>query len=505
VSRLVRASEELPTLLAAIAQTISASLGYETVVINLYRPAWNDFEVTTVHGSDAARDMLLGQLRTISEWESLLTDQFERRRAYVIPAGAYDWSQAGARYTPDEVISDDEEAWHPEDALFLPMRHTSGHLLGIISVDQPSSRKRPSDEELDVLVSVADHAAFAVQAAQEASEAERHRLALEQLLRVSSQLTAEAGADDILRAVCTAIRDALGFQNVLALLVDSYGWLDPRASVGWTLDGPVSRPIRLDDASPLIDSEFEIEGCYLIPNEEAEKRISREPFVSVSQHNGDGPWAWNRHWLMVPLRDGEGETIGMITVDEPEDSLLPSSEKLQALRIFANQAATAIRAAKNVKELRFLADHDPLTRLLNRRAFFYRLYGEVARATRYNRSFGLVLCDLDDFKELNDRYGHPAGDEALQRFARTLQAAVRKGDDAFRIGCDEFALVLAEAHEDDAREVVARIAAKTTGLRATFGVASCPEHAADAQVLFRLADEALYEAKRSGSGVQFVA
>src|SRR4051812_40540069 len=91
VSRLVRASEELPTLLAAIAETISASLGYETVVINLYRPAWNDFQVTTVHGSDAARDLLLGQLRTIGEWESLLTERFERRRAYVVQAGAYDW------------------------------------------------------------------------------------------------------------------------------------------------------------------------------------------------------------------------------------------------------------------------------------------------------------------------------------------------------------------------------------------------------------------------------
>jgi diguanylate cyclase (GGDEF)-like protein len=504
VSRLVRASEELPGLLDAIARTIAESLGYKTVVINLYRPAWNDFRVTTVHGSEAAREALLGQVRMISEWESLLTEQFERRGAYDVPAGAYDWSKAGPNYTPDAIAVDDEGAWHPEDALFLPMRHTSGHLLGIVSVDEPASRRRPSDEELDVLVSVADHAAFAVQAAQESAESARHRLALEQLLRVSSQLTAEAGADDILRAVCTAVREALGFQNVLALLVDSYGWLDPRAAVGWTLDGPVSRPIRLADTAPLLDPDFEIEGCYLVPNEEAEKRISREPFVYESQHNGDGPWAWNRHWLVVPLRDGEGETIGMITVDEPEDFLLPANEKLQALRIFANQAATAIMAAKNVKELRFLADHDPLTRLLNRRAFVDRLDGEVARATRYGRSFGLVLCDLDDFKELNDRYGHPAGDEALQRFARTLQAAVRKGDDAFRIGGDEFALVLAEAHEDDAREVVARIAAKTTGLRASFGVASCPGHAGDAQVLFRLADEALYEAKRSGSGVQFV-
>ncbi len=505
VSRLVRASEELPTLLDAIAQTISKTLGYETVVINLYRPAWNDFEVTTVHGSAAAREALLGAVRTIQEWESLLCARFERRGAFVVPAGAYDWSKAGRNYTPDAIAADHDDAWHPEDALFLPMRHMRGHLLGIISVDEPTSRRRPSDEELDVLVSVADHAAYAVQAAQEAADAERHRLALEQLLRVSSQLTAHVGADDILRATCSAVRDALGFGNVLAMLVDSYGWLDPRAAVGWTLDGPVSRPIRLSDITPLLDREFEIEGCYLLTNDDAEERVSRENIVYASQRNGHGPWAWNRHWLLVPLKDGDGDVIGLITVDEPDDRMLPPSEKLQALRIFANQAAAAILAAKNVRELRFLADHDPLTRLLNRRAFVDRLDGEVARAIRYDRSFGLVLCDLDDFKLLNDQYGHPAGDEALQRFARTLQGALRRGDDAFRIGGDEFAMVLAEAHEDDAREVVARVAAKSSGLRASFGVASCPDHAADAQILFRLADEALYEAKRSGSGVEFVA
>src|SRR5258708_17785697 len=100
------------------------------------------------------------------------------------------------------------------------MRHTDGHLLGILSVDEPASRRRPTDEELDVLVSLADHAALAVQGAQESAEAARHRLALEQLLEVSSRLTAEPVADEILRDVCRGVRDALGFQHVAAQLLD---------------------------------------------------------------------------------------------------------------------------------------------------------------------------------------------------------------------------------------------------------------------------------------------
>ena len=178
--------------------------------------------------------------------------------------------------------------------------------------------------------------------------------------------------------------------------------------------------------------------------------------------------------------------------------------KLQALRIFANQAAAAIVSAERVRELSFLADHDPLTRLLNRRAFVERLEAEVARAVRYERQFGLVVCDLDGFKSVNDRLGHAAGDDALQMFARTIEKALRKSDNAFRVGGDEFALLLAEATEDDAREVIDRIRDKMDGMRASFGVASCPADASDSQTLFRLADEALYHAKRSGTGLQFV-
>ena len=422
-------------------------------------------------------------------------------------AGEFDWSSLDDQsvYVPDREAGSGVNAWHPLDALFVPMRHHDGHLLGILSVDEPVSRLRPTDDELDVLVALADHAAIAVQSAQEAADAARHRLALEQLLRVSTGLTAHTSADAIMERVCVGVRDALGFQNVLVLLVDpATARVSAGAAVGWNRESVVTTPIFLSDIEPLLDPAFEIEGCFLVPNEEAARRISPEKVGYRSKMNGSGPHAWNRHWLLVPLRDADEAVIGVLSADEPEDRLLPSSERLQALRIFANQAAAAIVSAERVHELSFLADHDPLTRLLNRRAFVDRLEAEVERAKRYGRGFSLVLCDLDGFKAVNDQRGHQAGDAALQGFARTIEVALRKTDSAFRIGGDEFALLLAEASEHDARQVISRIRDKLEGMPASFGVASCPEDAADAQTLFRLGDEALYRAKRSGTGLQFV-
>jgi len=513
VTRLLRAQEELPELLGAIARLIGESLGYGTVAINVYRPEWDDFCVSTVHGGEQARETLLGRVRSGADWDLLLAPQFLRRGAYVLPAGVVDWSRMGASYIPDRERAAGDDAWDPEDALFLPLRHQDGHLLGIISVDEPATGCRPTDEELDVLVAVADHAALALQASREAAEAVRHRRALEELLAVSSRLAGEPGVDEILRQVCAAIRDALGFRNVCAALVEpETGRLVPHAAAGWSLSElPLSGPIFLEDVASLLDRRFRHEGCYLLPNNEARRRIGADKVLYASQLNGRGPWAWNRHWLLVPLRDGGGGVIGLIWVDDPEDRLLPSPDLLQALRIFAYDAAAALVSGRNLVELRFLADHDPLTRLLNRRAFVGRLAGEVARAIRYGRPFALVLADLDGFKDLNDRNGHAVGDEALQGFATALMLALRKPDDAFRMGGDEFALLLAEAGEEDAREVVQRaqrlLAAsddeRIAGITASFGVAACPKHASDAKTLFRLADEALYEAKGARSGLHF--
>ena len=518
VTRLLRAREDLPALLDAVARTIGESLGYGTVAVNLYRPAWDDFEVTTVYGNEEARSALLGYARPGDDWTVLLAERFERRGAYVVPSGSVDWGSLGPSYVPEGVRASDPDAWDPEDALFVAMRDQQGNLLGIISVDEPRSGRRPGDDELDVLVALTDHAALALEAARESADSRRHQRALQELLAVSSRITGETSHAEILRRVCTGIHDALEFQNVCAALVDpDNGMVVPHAAAGWQLEEMRSRaPVSVAQIEPLLDDEFLREGCYLLTHEQARERLATEVEVYPSQLNGRGPWAWNRHWLIVPLRDGGGALLGILWVDNPSDRLVPSADRLQALRIFANDAAAALVSGRHLGELRFLANHDPLTRLHNRRAFVNRLEGEVARGRRYGRSFGLVIADLDGFKQLNDRYGHPVGDEALVAFANVLVESLRKPDDAFRIGGDEFAVLLAEATEDDTRRVVARVETLlrrlasggerwAADLAASFGSAACPEDANDAQSLFRLADEALYEAKRSGTVLSFVA
>jgi diguanylate cyclase (GGDEF)-like protein len=229
--------------------------------------------------------------------------------------------------------------------------------------------------------------------------------------------------------------------------------------------------------------------------------------------NGSGPHAWDHHWLIVPLSDRDGELIGVIWVDDPIDRLLPASDLLQALRVFANQATAALDSATHFEEMQYLAEHDPLTRLFNRRAFTRRLAIETARSGRYHRPFALVTCDLDGFKALNDRHGHLAGDMALERMGGLLTDALRQTDAAFRIGGDEFALLLPETDEAEVRAVIDRIAnglgddadARFEELRASFGVAVFPRDGDDPETLFRAADTAMYAAKRSGERTHFAA
>ncbi|HEX5900151.1 MAG TPA: sensor domain-containing diguanylate cyclase [Solirubrobacteraceae bacterium] len=502
-------------MLSEIARTISEALGFQGVAFNLYRPAWDDFIVSTVYGSEAMCETLLGETYGWSVWDLPLEDRFERRGAYFIPHGSVDWSdpELGARYVPDRPIAAGDDAWVPGDELFVPCRHSDGHLLGIVSVGEPVSGMRPSDDQLDLLVAMVSLTARALQGAQEAVEAARHRIALEQLLQISSRLSERRSIDEVLQEVCDGVAGALDFQKVMIELVDpETGLLTARAVAGW--DGLAAAPesrISVDAIRPLLDPAFEVEGCFLIPQASGPARMPQQiPFTSTM--NGRGPHAWDHHWLVVPLHDEAGEVVGRIWADDPADRLLPSPSRLQALRVFANQAMMAVIAAGHVEQLRAQADRDSLTGMLNRRAFMRELNSEIERSLRYGRRFVLALCDLDDFKSINDTAGHPAGDRALEAVAALLEGTVRATDFAFRVGGDEFALLLPETGAAAAEDAVGRIVAALAGdgvlahgLGISFGLALFPVHGKTPEELIRRADQALYAAKRSDGDVEFAA
>jgi diguanylate cyclase (GGDEF)-like protein len=155
---------------------------------------------------------------------------------------------------------------------------------------------------------------------------------------------------------------------------------------------------------------------------------------------------------------------------------------------------------------------DPLTGLSNRRGFLQRFQKNLARVRREGESMALVLVDCDRFKQINDQFGHAAGDRALKLLAHSLQSAVRGDDLVARWGGDEFVVMLRDVDEEQVRQVAMRVgqlleapAGLPPGLSLTvsFGcVVRQPTEVANARLsrLLSAADTAMYEAKRSGSG-----
>jgi len=512
ITKAVRSGADVDSVVDAIARVVGETLGFQTVVLNVYRPEWDDFSVATVHGNGPVREALLGSVYEWSSWTPLLDERFARAGAYFIPNDAFDWSQdVGNRFVPaGEPALAGPEGWHPNDELFVPLEHSDGQIVGIMSFGDPVDGRRPDDEQLAIAVALASHAALALEAAQERARSQRHQHGLEQLLHVTSQLPQTISTEAMLTSVCEAVSDALEFDKVLIQLVEpGSGRLRPVAAAGFEDDEvEASGVLHLDRISRLFEPQFDIAGCYLVPQEEAAKRVGDSQVVYRSMMNGRGPHAWNHHWLVVPLRDENGDVRGVLWADEPHSRLLPSEHVLQALRIFANHAMETLAVATQLEETRFLADHDPLTRLLNRRA----LLRELTAAVGEDRPLALVFLDVDNFKDVNDGHGHAAGDRVLVQLASLLVELVRSGDDAFRVGGDEFALLLRGAGELEAREVVARIVAAVEAnidplvrtLSASFGIAPSAG-AQEPEELLRVADEAMYDAKRSGSRVAVAA
>ena len=209
--------------------------------------------------------------------------------------------------------------------------------------------------------------------------------------------------------------------------------------------------------------------------------------------------------LVVPLQDPSGTIVGVLELTnalDESDGVVPFDAEYESLvRSLASQAAVAIRNAR----LEDLSFKDALTDVYNRRYFMVRIEEESKRHTRFSEPVSLVLLDLDRFKDVNDRFGHRAGDEALKEVARLLQRHSRNFTVVTRYGGDEFAILLvntakagAITYAERIREMVEQHEFAHGPVTVSLGVASLPEDAENGDDLVHAADKAMYEAKRLG-------
>jgi diguanylate cyclase (GGDEF)-like protein len=183
----------------------------------------------------------------------------------------------------------------------------------------------------------------------------------------------------------------------------------------------------------------------------------------------------------------------------------------EMLQNLTTSASVALEKARNMEAMKKLATRDGLTGLSNHREFQNTLSAEILAANRYNQCLALIMLDIDYFKNINDTYGHPAGDVVLREIARILQLNIRQGvDHVSRYGGEEFALIICKADEKLALETAERIRSliqkasinigigKNISVTMSLGMALYPTVARSQQELIDKADKALYRAKKGG-------
>jgi diguanylate cyclase (GGDEF)-like protein len=211
--------------------------------------------------------------------------------------------------------------------------------------------------------------------------------------------------------------------------------------------------------------------------------------------------------LLLPLVAHQ-ELLGMLAVGS--DHAIPRDVHA-SLETLATQVALRLDAAALTEQLTAMAFRDSLTGLANRVLLRENLSRALARAARTGRPCGVLLLDLDGFKQINDRFGHDAGDAMLEQTAKRLLRVMREADRVWRTGGDEFAVLLPQTSDREAVDAICRrivdslaepLLLKGTTMRvgASIGVALCPDHGEAPDALYKAADVALYAAKRGGRG-----
>jgi diguanylate cyclase (GGDEF)-like protein len=382
-----------------------------------------------------------------------------------------------------------------ESMLVVPMRYDD-QVVGVITLSKLGLGQF-DDHDLRLLSILADQAATALESARNLARSEALARELRLLLSVSAELAATLD----LRAVA----------NILARHLATVLDVEECAISRW--DRSTARVISLGYYPPLPTEElepfFEI-GRYPKTVRVLVEQVSER--IDVDDPGADPAEVellarfGNRSLVMLPLV-ASGESIGLIELIS-KGRIELDEDRLDLARTIANEAASALENARLYEEARSLADRDPLTGFFNHRYLHERFGQEAVRARRTHRPLSLLMLDLDDFKLVNDTFGHLLGDEVLHWTAELIRRTIRGSDVPARYGGDEFAILLPDADADEAIATAARLseafAAEPSSrdgrlcgpIGGSIGTATFPADGRTAAELIAVADAGLYRVKR---------
>lgn len=316
----------------------------------------------------------------------------------------------------------------------------------------------------------------------------------------TNRLTRVLGRIEGLREVCTLVvrhvARCLGARFVALAVPIDQGQLAIVATYGYPIE--LVRMLRMVPGTGVIGSVY-AQGTPLLVKDIADvPGLRRRPRYRTNS------------FMAAPIGSGQ-DVLGVICVADRLDDQPFSREDLAALRTLTAPAALAMsreRVRRSAEDLARAAVTDPLSGLFNRRYFHERLEEELDRARRHNTTVALLMIDIDNFKSINDRFGHLAGDAVIRGVGEILKRSVRKFDLCTRFGGEEFAIVMPGSGPENSASVAERIRQRIetfrpaetdlTELRVTASIGMAVSQGASGRELISRADQALYEAKRAG-------
>src|SRR5882724_37393 len=345
-------------------------------------------------------------------------------------------------------------------------------------------------ETVDLLTLFSTQASMALQNAHLYSLERRRASQLEAINAIARETTVVLDIKNLLAKASEKIQRAFRVSHVSMLLKDD-DELVLRAHHG-------DLTLRIPEGGRVPASEGLL-GRALSEN----KTLIENDITVVSDYVGIYLETGSR--MCIPLISF-GQTLGVLVLDSDRAGAFSVSD-IQSLDFVDDTSATAIQNAHYVERVKQLAYLDGLTGIFNRRFFELRIMEEIERARRYGTGMAVIMADIDQFKRLNDEFGHLLGDEVLRQVSSIFSQQLRKIDVVCRYGGEEFAILLSQTSHEHAVGVAEKLRriidawqfpGVPRSVTISAGVATCPEHGTNRDDLVKAADAGLYAAKQAG-------